>query len=300
MENMNFTQMNVFINVAETLNFSETAQKMHMTQPSITKNIQQLELELTKKLFNRNKGIVSLTAEGEFFYNNIKDIMLRVEQTITQVQQNDFLDNLTLGYTNTPFEKMFLPKLLKKMTVKLDNIKLTLHNFNLNSSVDDLLSHRFDLLLTTDDNVEINKNIAFEPILESNFKVLLPLNDRLATKKVLTISDLINRDIIYFNPRQSPPAIDQVQMKVKDLGNQRKFNVAETANILVTMVKGQQGIGILPGFVIDQNDLEIASVSLENEIKITYGIAYLKSDERVFLQELMDLMKEIIWKEYKD
>lgn len=40
MENMNFTQINVFINVAETLNFSETAQKMHMTQPSITKNIQ--------------------------------------------------------------------------------------------------------------------------------------------------------------------------------------------------------------------------------------------------------------------
>ncbi|AVH75249.1 LysR family transcriptional regulator [Weissella koreensis] len=295
---MNFTQINVFINVAETLNFSETAQKMHMTQPSITKNIQQLELELTKKLFNRNKGIVSLTAEGEFFYYNISDIMLRIEQTVTQVKQQDFFDNITLGYTNTPFEKMFLPKLLKRMATDLDNVNLALHNFNLNSSVDDLLSKRFDLLLTTDDNVGINKNIAFEPILESNFKVLLPITDRLAKRSILTIDDLINSDIIYFNPRQSPPAIDQVQMTLKDLGPKRKFNVAETANTLVTMVKGQQGIGILPGFVIDQNDLEIASVPLESEVKITYGLAYLKSDDRLFLHDLIHLMKEVILNEY--
>lgn len=295
---MNFTQINVFINVAETLNFSETAQKMHMTQPSITKNIQQLELELTKKLFNRNKGIVSLTAEGEFFYHNISDIMLRIEQTVTQVKQQDFFDNITLGYTNTPFEKMFLPKLLKRMATDLDNVNLALHNFNLNSSVDDLLSKRFDLLLTTDDNVGINKNIAFEPILESNFKVLLPITDRLAKRSILTIDDLINSDIIYFNPRQSPPAIDQVQMTLKDLGPKRKFNVAETANTLVTMVKGQQGIGILPGFVIDQNDLEIASVPLESEVKITYGLAYLKSDDRLFLHDLIHLMKEVILNEY--
>ncbi len=298
MTNMNFTQINVFINVAETLNFSETAQKMHMTQPSITKNIQQLELELTKKLFNRNKGIVSLTAEGEFFYYNISDIMLRIEQTVTQVKQQDFFDNITLGYTNTPFEKMFLPKLLKRMATDLDNVNLALHNFNLNSSVDDLLSKRFDLLLTTDDNVGINKNIAFEPILESNFKVLLPITDRLAKRSILTIDDLINSDIIYFNPRQSPPAIDQVQMTLKDLGPKRKFNVAETANTLVTMVKGQQGIGILPGFVIDQNDLEIASVPLESEVKITYGLAYLKSDDRLFLHDLIHLMKEVILNEY--
>lgn len=298
MANMNFTQINVFINVAETLNFSETAQKMHMTQPSITKNIQQLELELTKKLFNRNKGIVSLTAEGEFFYHNISDIMLRIEQTVTQVQQQDFLDNLTLGYTNTPFEKMFLPKLLKRMISALDNVNLALHNFNLNSSVDDLLSKRFDLLLTTDDNVGINKNIAFEPILESNFKVLLPVTDGLAKRPILTIDDLINSDIIYFNPRQSPPAIDQVQMNLKDLGSNRKFNVAETANTLVTMVKGQQGIGILPGFVIDQNDLEIASVPLESDVKITYGLAYLKSDDRLFLHDLIHLMKEVILNEH--
>ncbi|AEJ23622.1 hth-type transcriptional regulator alsr (als operon regulatoryprotein) [Weissella koreensis KACC 15510] len=295
---MNFTQINVFINVAETLNFSETAQKMHMTQPSITKNIQQLELELTKKLFNRNKGIVSLTAEGEFFYHNISDIMLRIEQTVTQVKQQDFFDNITLGYTNTPFEKMFLPKLLKRMATDLDNVNLALHNFNLNSSVDALLSKRFDLLLTTDDNVGINKNIAFEPILESNFKVLLPVTDRLAKRSVLTIDDLINSDIIYFNPRQSPPAIDQVQMTLKDLGPKRKFNVAETANTLVTMVKGQQGIGILPGFVIDQNDLEIASVPLESEVKITYGLAYLKSDDRLFLHDLIHLMKEVILNEH--
>ncbi|MCZ9311701.1 LysR family transcriptional regulator [Weissella koreensis] len=295
---MNFTQINVFINVAETLNFSETAQKMHMTQPSITKNIQQLELELTKKLFNRNKGIVSLTAEGEFFYHNISDIMLRIEQTVTQVKQQDFFDNITLGYTNTPFEKMFLPKLLKRMATDLDNVNLALHNFNLNSSVDALLSKRFDLLLTTDDNVGINKNIAFEPILESNFKVLLPITDRLAKRSILTIDDLINSDIIYFNPRQSPPAIDQVQMTLKDLGPKRKFNVAETANTLVTMVKGQQGIGILPGFVIDQNDLEIASVPLESEVKITYGLAYLKSDDRLFLHDLIHLMKEVILNEH--
>ncbi|MFL1695405.1 LysR family transcriptional regulator [Weissella kandleri] len=291
---MNFTQINVFICVAETLSFSETAQKMHMTQPSITKNIQQLELELTKKVFDRNNGRVSLTTEGEFFYRNISDIMVRIEQTITQVQQHDLLDNLTLGYTNTPFEKIFLPKLLKMMASNLEDINLTLHNLTLNSSVEDLMSRRFDLLLTTADNVRFNKNIAFEPILESGFKVLLSVNDQLAKQSALKIENLVNCNIIYFNPRQAPPAIEQVQKKLQDLGPQRKFHVAETANTLVTMVKGQQGIGVLPGFVIDPNDHEIVSVPLDDEVQLTYGIAYLKVDERAALHDVIDLIRKVI------
>lgn len=296
MVNVNFTQINVFIHVAETLNFSETAQKLHLTQPAVTKNIQQLESELENKLFNRKKNGVTLTPEGEYFYRNMTDIMLRLEQTITQVRDRKFITNLNLGYTNTPFEKRFIPELLTQLAELSPAVKVNLRNFNLNSGIDDLLSHRLDLLLTTPDNVATNRKIAFVPILKSEFKVLLPIDYQLANREELTINDLTTTEIILFNPRQSPPAIESVQNELRNLTNQSNLTVAETANILVTLVKGQQGVGILPSFVIDQTDTEMAIIPLKNKATVTYGVAYRRDDDRSEIQALIKLIEEIITK----
>lgn len=66
------------------------------------------------------------------------------------------------------------------------------------------------------------------------------------------------------------------------------------------MVKGQQGIGIFPSFVVEPNDHEIVSVPLDHKVKLTYGVAYLKEDERAELHDLIYLMREVILEEQSD
>ncbi|OJJ18447.1 hypothetical protein BKI52_22795 [marine bacterium AO1-C] len=72
---MEFKQLEVFISVAENLNFSKTAEYFSLTQPTISKNIKALEHELGTNLFERNKNQLSLTFEGKLFLQEAKKII---------------------------------------------------------------------------------------------------------------------------------------------------------------------------------------------------------------------------------
>lgn len=293
---MNITQIEIFINVSETLNFSETAQKLHLTQPAVTKVIKQLESELNVQLFERSKKGVSLTDKGKYFYQNMSDILIRIEQTISQMQNDDLTNTYYLGYTNTPFEKRFLPQLLKELKDSGGSVNLHLRNFNLNSGINDLLSRRFDLLLTTPDNIQGNTKIGFEPIFEYGFSVLLPKIHPLSKYTSLKIEQLIDTDILLFNLQQSPPAIKQLQNDLIKMLNKTDLPVAETANIMVTLVKGEQGVGILPSFVVDQSDEELSVIPLDYPLTLTYGVAYLlnSSEKNYELTRMISLIKKTI------
>ncbi|GAK31814.1 hypothetical protein WOSG25_160290 [Weissella oryzae SG25] len=291
---MNFIQINVFLNVSETLNLSKTAKNLHMTQPAVTKNIQQLESELAIKLFNRGKKGVSLTKEGLYFYQHMSDIMSNIEQLIVQIKGHNFLSSIRLGYTNTPFEELFLPKILEQVSTREPNLKIVLKNFNLNAGIDDIISHRFDLILTTSENVAGNPAIIFDPLFDSKFVALVTKSSALANRSHLDINDLNDTDIILFNPRQSPPAIDRLQRELSIHIKKGRETIADTVAILITLIKGKQGVGILPSFVVDRTDSEIIAIPLDYSTKITYGIAYLTDNDHEELRCLLDIIKEIV------
>lgn len=296
---MNFIQINVFLNVSETLNLSKTAQNLHMTQPAVTKNIQQLEGELSKKLFLRGKQGVTLTEAGEYFYQHMTDIMENIDQLVTHVKNHNYLSTFSLGYTNTPFEEKFLPQLLNEVSSKKNELNIILKNFNLNSGIDDLISRRLDLILTTSENVEGSSLIKFDPIFKSNFVALVPKESPLTTRKQLDINDLNDANIILFNPRQSPPAISKLQKELQLISKIGKDTIADTVAILITLVKGKQGVGILPDFVIDETDPDILAIPLNYSNKTTYGIAYLTENNGLEFNELIAMIKSIAKNEKK-
>lgn len=58
-------QLNIFLQAAETLNFSETAKQLHVSQPTVSKRIQELERQLKINLFERSSGRLRLTDAGK-------------------------------------------------------------------------------------------------------------------------------------------------------------------------------------------------------------------------------------------
>lgn len=65
---MNTTQISCFLSLAKTLNFSETAAELYLSQQAVSKNIANLESELGTRLFNRNHHKVSLSEEGRQYH----------------------------------------------------------------------------------------------------------------------------------------------------------------------------------------------------------------------------------------
>lgn len=78
---MELRQINTFVTLAALNSFTQTAEKLGYTQPSITSQIQLLEQELGVKLFERFKKNIYLTAEGEAFLNYAKQIIQLCEDS---------------------------------------------------------------------------------------------------------------------------------------------------------------------------------------------------------------------------
>jgi len=69
-----------FIAVAETLGFRQASKQLHVSQPSLSVQIKQLEEELGVALFRRSKRRVEITRAGEGFLSAAREILLRLQQ----------------------------------------------------------------------------------------------------------------------------------------------------------------------------------------------------------------------------
>ena len=84
---MNIQQLNYFVTSAQLLNFTTAANQHYVTQPTIWRQINELETQLGTKLFNRSTHGISLTRTGHEFYDYALNILQLAEQAITRIQR---------------------------------------------------------------------------------------------------------------------------------------------------------------------------------------------------------------------
>ena len=82
---MDLRTLQYFVVVAEELNITKAAEKLHMSQPPLSAQIKKLELELNTELFIRGKRQLDLTESGELLYRRAKEILRMVEKTKTEI-----------------------------------------------------------------------------------------------------------------------------------------------------------------------------------------------------------------------
>src|SRR6266496_4398796 len=84
---MDLRHLRYFVAVAEELNFTRASEKLHLAQPSLTRQIRNLEEELGVRLLNRTKNKVSLTEEGRSFLNDAKRLVAQSLESVQAVQR---------------------------------------------------------------------------------------------------------------------------------------------------------------------------------------------------------------------
>src|ERR1041384_1322158 len=124
---MELRHLRYFVAVAEELNFTRAAEKLHLAQPSLTRQIHNLEEEIKVKLFDRTRNQVSLTEEGRSFLVDAKRIMalsLESVQSVQRLSQGDS-GELNLGYL-FKYNFDFLPATLATLYQKCPEIAVNL------------------------------------------------------------------------------------------------------------------------------------------------------------------------------
>ncbi len=108
-------QLNVFLIAAETLNFTQAARLLHMSQPSVSQHIQALEQSFGQPLFTRLGRRIDLTAAGEELVPLARDMVKRsiqIEETMKSLE-GQVHGQLMVGCSTTP-GKYILPQLLAR------------------------------------------------------------------------------------------------------------------------------------------------------------------------------------------
>src|SRR6186997_849223 len=97
---MELRHLRYFVAVAEELSFTKAAKKLRLAQPSLTRQVRNLEDEIGVRLLDRSNNRVALTEEGRFFLFDSKKLLAMCAETVAAVQRMKHGENshLNIGY----------------------------------------------------------------------------------------------------------------------------------------------------------------------------------------------------------
>lgn len=143
---MNIKQIKYVLALSETLNFSQVADQLGISQPALSKQIRHIEKELEVELFDRNHSPMTLTPAGEYFVRNAKDLVYKEEQLYKALGQFRTGESGRLVIGITPFRSLYLmPELVKKIRTKFPGVHVSLQEVNSAQLRKDAAEGKFDL-----------------------------------------------------------------------------------------------------------------------------------------------------------
>ncbi|MEH6938682.1 LysR family transcriptional regulator [Bacillus sp. JJ664] len=181
----------VFIEVVEKKNFSRAAEELHMTQPSVSQQIQILEKNLGTKLLNRTNKFVELTKAGEIVYSHAKEItgLYKRMSTLVDDLMHEANGVLKIGASYT-FGEYVLPHILANVKLKFPNIIPSVQIGNTREIAQAVLKHQIDVGIVEGEYV--HQNVFMETVATDELFIMAGVNHPLSKNKEVTIGQLEN------------------------------------------------------------------------------------------------------------
>jgi DNA-binding transcriptional LysR family regulator len=191
-------QIRCFVAVAEELHFGRAADRLNMTQPPLSRQIQVLERVLGVSLLDRTSRSVSLTHAGRNFLLEARRVLRIADSAILntrRIAQGD-AGSLAIGFTAASGYSI-LPKLIQLALANLPNVDLTLREMVTQEQAEALSDGRIDIGLL---RPPMNR-LEFETKRLTNESLLaaLPSGDPRLDKDVLELSDFDGKALIMYS-----------------------------------------------------------------------------------------------------
>lgn len=228
---MEIRVLKYFLTVSEIGNITKAANSMHLTQPTLSRQLQELEKELGHKLFIRGNHSVSLTPEGIILRKRAQEIIDLVDKTETEFTsfKDEVMGDIFIGSGETKSIKL-ITDIMK--TLKKDYPKIKFHIVSGDSGdlVERLDKGLLDFcVLIQPFNLEKYDYIDLGE--KDTWGLLLRKDDPLADKKSIKIEDLMELPLII--SRQAIRKTDENNVFLNWFGNNfENLNIAGTYNLI--------------------------------------------------------------------
>lgn len=182
-------RLKVFLSVAKNLSFTKASQELFVSQPAITKHIQELEATYQTRLFERQGNKISLTAAGQLLLEHSERILDHYKQLEYEMHllHNAYTGELKLG-ASTTIAQYVLPPLLASFIEKFPQVNLSLMSGNSREIETALQEHRIDLGLV--EGIVRLPNLKYTDFLEDELVAIVHPGSRLTIGDEVLPEDL--------------------------------------------------------------------------------------------------------------
>lgn len=207
--NMDLRHIRYFVAIAEELHFGRAAERLGISQPPLSQQIQALERELGIELFRRTKRAVALTKAGEALLPEayrLLDQAARVKGAAKRAGSGE-IGRLYLGCVASACFDV-LPPILDRFSREHPDVGVTVREYDTADAIPAVMEGRLDLGLVRIDAVPAPLRLA--PLRRDRFVVALPERHRLVRQRRVALGDLRGETFIMFARRVSPRFYDSV------------------------------------------------------------------------------------------
>lgn len=302
---MELRHLRYFVAVAEARSLKLAAEnKLHTTQPSLSRQIRDLEEEVGAPLFVRGARGVELTPAGRVFLDHARVMLSQAEVAVHSARQiayptkPSFAMGFMIGHDMT-----WLPGALRILRDDLPNLHIVISTQNSPQLASALVHGGIDVgFLRREDG---SADLAFRTLVEEPFEVFLPADHPLAAKPVLTLQEIAGQTFISVSGTalsisgKQPAlrrAIDQF-LHENDVVIRPSHEVDNLGGV-VSLIGSTRGVALLPVYAKTFLPESVTTRPLEGASpKIDLSLGYRKANPspvlKVFLSRVNELTADV-------
>jgi len=249
-------RLKVFFTVANRLSFTKAATELFITQPAVSKHIQELEEAYKVKLFDRTGSKISLTHAGEQLVKhakNIFEIYREIDFEMSALIKEQY-GMLRVG-ASTTISQYIIPPLLARFHQEMQGVKVILRNGNTEQIENSLLNKEIETGIV--EGQSKNKAIKYTPFLKDELVLVCNRANPLVNKEDITKEDLLQ--LRFLMREQGSGTLEVIEHALKPL----KIKMSE---LIVEMQLGSTES--IKSYLMNSNCVAFVSIhAIEKELK---------------------------------
>jgi LysR family hca operon transcriptional activator len=292
---MELRHLRYFIAVAEEGSLSNAAERrLHTAQPSLSRQIRDLELEVGVKLLERGARGIALTAAGRVFLDYARLALLQVEaagdaaRRAAQPEKAAFVIGFLTGH-----EVMWLPEALRILREEEPSIEITLSSQSSPELANALMRGKVDVAFLRREAQA--PGLAFKFLIKEPLVAVLPTGHRLAARKEIRPQDLARE--IYIAPTRAAPALKAVidAYAAKSGIALNPAYDAENQSSAMSLVASTGGVTLLPLYAKNLLSPAVVIRPLHGEAPtIDLVMGYNRSNTSALLKRFLSRADELV------
>ena len=291
---MELRHLRYFVGVGEEQHFGRAAERLHIAQPALSRQIQDLEKEIGFRLFERLPRGVKLSAAGKLFLADARRILAEVQEATQRAERvaSGKAGTLRVGFVESISWHGVVPKCFRRFRQKQPGAELTPVPMLSLGQVEAILSGRLDagfvVSMTT-----LSKELDQRLVAQHKVVLAAPKGHPLTRQTRLRLSDLNDVPFVCFPRRTNPAAYDRLMQACfrGGLKSPRIVQEADDHATILSLVSCRLGVALVSDSARWQCPRGVALLPIVDlKVLVPFSLIWRKDNRSPLLQRFLNIL----------